>query len=313
MKKHTIYHDGPVGLAFAKSTSLPTLRAAYSDRTAALMAALCQDAYIPFETLTKRRKRGVALKMLPQGEAQLTEELAKGGFTLAKLFNVDDVQAYLALRSDIAVLAFRGTVTFRDWCTDLNEGLVMLPDYKGLRIHGGFWKAFQTAHQDIEATVNAQVPPTLPLYVTGHSMGGALAQITAMVLERDNLAACYTFGSPRVATVNFDRDVKCPHYRVIDGWDLVPGVPPPFGRYRHSGDPRLLAPKTHPQEALRRDRLVLASFWVNVWAMLVSVISRRLSIIDDHMIWNYRRQLDPIARARNGGHGGVTPPGRGAG
>jgi hypothetical protein len=29
-------------------------------------------------------------------------------------------------------------VTFRDWRTDLNEGLATLPDYKGPRIHGGF-------------------------------------------------------------------------------------------------------------------------------------------------------------------------------
>jgi predicted lipase len=59
------------------------------------------------------------------------------------------------------------------------------------------------------------------------------------------LAACYTFGSPRVGTGDFDRQVKCPHYRVINNWDLVPSVPLPWFRgYRHTGDPRLLTPGT---------------------------------------------------------------------
>ena len=76
-------------------------------------------------------------------------------------------------------------------------------------------------------TALAKVPPDLGIYITGHSLGGALAQISAAALSKnDNVAACYTFGSPRVATLRFDTEVKCPHYRVIDNWDLVPGVPP---------------------------------------------------------------------------------------
>ncbi len=299
MEQNEIYRGGPVALDFALSAKLPTLRAAYSDRTAALMAALCQNAYVPFEQLKKRRKHGAVLDRIPDGETLLAEALALGGFDLVRVFNIDDVQAYLVRRNDIAALVFRGTATFRDWRTNLNQGLIKPEDYRGVSVHRGFWKAFQVAHADITAAVDEAVPASLPLYITGHSLGGALAQIASVVLERDNLAACYTFGSPRVATLTFDREVKCPHYRVINAWDLVPGLPAPFLRYRHSGDPRLLAPKGGGLDALRRDRLILASFWVNVWSMIVAFFSRRLSIVDDHMIWNYRRELDAIAKARN--------------
>ncbi|MGZ3304236.1 MAG: lipase family protein [Asticcacaulis sp.] len=297
--KNDDYDSKPVSLVFAKSLHLPTLRAAYSDRTAALMAALSQNAYIPFKQLRKRRKRGAVLDFVPEGQSLLEARLAEGGFELVRVFNSDDVQAFLATRHDMAVLAFRGTATLRDWRTDLNQGLLKLKEFKGVRIHRGFWKAFETAQADIVAAVDGSVPSSIPLYITGHSLGGAFAQIASAVLERDNLAACYTFGSPRVATLEFDRDVKCPHYRVINAWDLVPGLPAPFGSYRHSGDPRLLAPKAHGQNILRRDRLVIASLCVNLWSMAVSLVSRRLSVVDDHMIWNYRRQLDAIARARN--------------
>ena len=61
------------------------------------------------------------------------------------------------------------------------------------------------------------MPTDLGLYVTGHSLGGALAQRATAALDRDTLAACYTFGSPRVATLAFDRLDKAPHYRVVNG------------------------------------------------------------------------------------------------
>jgi hypothetical protein len=299
--------DGAISLSFARSVKLPTLRAAYSDRAAALMSAFCQNAYIPFEVPKKRRKRGEDLALRPDGESLLRAELAAGGFALATLINTNDVQAFLAIREDFAVLAFRGTASFNDWRTDLNVGLMRIPDAKRLEIHSGFWRAYESARVEIEAAVNTSVPPTLPLYITGHSLGGALAQIASAALERDNLAACYTFGSPRVATMDFDREVKCPHYRVINDWDLVPGVPPTIFGYRHTGDPRLLTPKTIGQEALRRDQTDAARVCAYILSTTVAFFIRRLTIIDDHMIWNYRRQLDTIAAARNGGSSESSP------
>jgi triacylglycerol lipase len=161
---------------------------------------------------------------------------------------------------------------------------VPLPGVPGVTVHRGFLEAFECCREEIEAAVGAQVPSTLGLYITGHSLGGALAQIASAVLERDNLAACYTFGSPRVGTLGFDRQVKCPHYRIINDWDLVPGVPPPWFRgYCHTGDPRLLTPGTRGQEALRRDRSAATRFFVDVVALILGLISRRpiLTLLSD--------------------------------
>jgi hypothetical protein len=149
--------------------------------------------------------------------------------------------------------------------------------------------------------IDRAVPATLGLYITGHSLGGALAQIASAVLERDNLAACYTFGSPRVGTERFDREVKCPHYRLVNDWDIVPGVPPPWlWGYHHTGDPRLLQPSKKAEEALRHDRGPLSRFLVDVVAIAIGAVSRKFLVIDDHMIWNYRRRLDRISAARAG-------------
>ncbi len=41
--------DHPPDLSPTQSDAVPTRRAAYSDRTSALMAAFCQLAHLPFE------------------------------------------------------------------------------------------------------------------------------------------------------------------------------------------------------------------------------------------------------------------------
>lgn len=298
---------GAVSLGFAHDTAIPTLRAAYSDRAAAIMAAFCQNAYLPFDVPPKRRK-GAKTVTTEDGTAVLSKALADGGFRLVRLFNHPDVQAYLAVRDDdFAVLAFRGTVTLQEWEVDLNASLRTKTDFKGVRLHSGFWNAFAGARTEIETAVAAHVPPDLPLYLTGHSLGGALALIAAAVLERDNLAACYTFGCPRVATRDFDADVKCPHYRIVNSWDLVPGVPATFLGYSHSGDPRLLTPHRGMIEILRRDRSPLARFFVDVLSIMMVLIYRRWLVIDDHMIWNYRQRLEQVAVARNPEKRSMTP------
>jgi triacylglycerol lipase len=291
--------DPPV-LSPAQSDAVPTWRAAYSDRTSALMAAFSQLAYVPYEAAPPPSARGAPKMEKQAGREELEAHLAAGGFRLVSVFNKDDAQAFLAVRDgQFAVLAFRGTISLQDWRTNLNVRRVPLPGVPGVTVHCGFLEAFECCREEIEAAVNAHVPSTLGLYIAGHSLGGALAQIASAVLERDNLAACYTFGSPRVGTLGFDRQVKCPHYRIINNWDLVPGVPPPWFRgYYHTGDPRLLTPGTGAQEALRRDRSVIARFFVDVAALALGLISRRFLVIDDHMIWNYRTQLEAIAASR---------------
>jgi triacylglycerol lipase len=209
------------------------------------------------------------------------------------------VQAFLAVNAaEFAVLAFRGTANAADWEIDLNAITVPMDGFPGVRVHEGFWGAFSAQREQIRAAVDKHVPRDLGLYITGHSLGGALAQIASAVLERDNLAACYTYGSPRVATKRFDEDVKCPSYRLINHWDLVPGVPlPVIMGYYHAGDPRLLAGK-NPQAVLRRDRRFVAWLLAQLLAVFTWVVTHRLFNVAYHMIWNYRSQLETIAAER---------------
>ena len=296
MAKAPVDHTPPTLPPGATKTA-PTWRAAYSDRTAALMAALSQLAYVPFEAVRSPVPRQPK-PMRPGGRDALAEYLGPD-FTSLQLFNKDDTQAFLAVSPDFAVLSFRGTANFEDWITNLDAVLVPLEDAPAdVYVHQGFLSAFNCCRSEIKAAVDENVGPDLGLYITGHSLGGALAQIASAVLERDNLAACYTFGSPRVGTLDFDVQVKCPHYRLTNDWDIVPGVPPPWNSgYHHTGDPRLL--KTGPK-LFRRDRGVVSRFLVDLVASIAGLFSNRFLAIDDHMIWNYRAGLDQLSSERGG-------------
>jgi triacylglycerol lipase len=176
--------------------AIPTWRAAYSDRTCALMAVFCQLAYVPFEQVQPPPTPRSPKLEKAGGRMELTARLATGGFTLIEVFNKDDTQAFLAVSAEFAVLAFRGTTDFADWVTNLNALKTPLPGVAGVSVHRGFLGAYDCCADDILTAVNDHVPPDLGLYITGHSLGGALAQIASAALERDNIAACYTFGSP---------------------------------------------------------------------------------------------------------------------
>jgi triacylglycerol lipase len=287
--------DWPPDLSPTQSEAVPTCRAPYSDRASALMALFCELAHDTFVADQPPVDQAGAPTVAGEaGRNELKRYLEAGSFRLVQVFNKD--QAFLAVREGhFAVLAFRGSEEkeFRD--TDLNFRLIPLPGISGVMVHRGFFEVFSRCKSEIEAAVNESVPSTLGFYITGHSLGGALAQIASAALNRDNLAACYTFGSPRVGTAGFGEQIKCPHYRVINNWDLVPGLPLTFFRgYRHNGDPRLLTPNR--SFALRRDRY--ASFLYNIAAIILVTLRTHNLINDDHMIWNYQKRLEEIAAAR---------------
>ncbi|MEI9964962.1 MAG: lipase family protein [Caulobacteraceae bacterium] len=277
-------------ITYEMARQAPTWRAAYSDRTAALMATFCELAYDRFE-----ESIGVTRQVL---EAKL----ARGRFALVATYDVDaTTEGYLAASDQFAVLAFRGTQDAADWRVNFNAGLEQLdPARPRIKVHTGFLEAFRSVEPLIRADLDAKVGPDIGLYITGHSLGGALAQIASAALERPTLAACYTFGSPRVGGADFDFEVKCPNYRLVNDWDLVPAVPPPGWRgYHHAGDVRQLTARGRPPYRGARSPW---RFLLRVpWALIVYAVARRFFLIDDHMIWNYRDKLAVVARNRNRG------------
>ena len=103
------------------------------------------------------------------------------------------------------VLAFRGTADLSNWMTDFKGIKVPLTGYPtcdGCKIHDGFNEAYNVIRPNVLSAVqNLQtIYKRAPIYVTGHSLGGALAVLAALDLDQmgNNIAGVYTYGQPRV-------------------------------------------------------------------------------------------------------------------
>lgn len=140
----------------------------------------------------------------------------------------------------VAVLSFRGTEPTRvlDILSDLDCRKTKYADGK---IHNGFFEAYSSVQDQVTELIQA-LPGDCPLYVTGHSLGGALATIAAYDIDANirRVQSVMTFGSPRVfdrrLANTFARALSGRYYRLFNRSDFVARVPSIF-RWKHVGIP----------------------------------------------------------------------------
>lgn len=140
-------------------------------------------------------------------------------------------QAFICrnVKEKFAVLAFRGTEpSLKDIKADIKANLVETQvGKKKFEIHSGYLNQFESIQQKITEVLGGANLKGYQLFITGHSLGGALAITATRFLASDTTGACYTFGSPPVGTVDFDIDITTPIYRIINHVDIVPRLPNP--------------------------------------------------------------------------------------
>jgi triacylglycerol lipase len=169
------------------------------------------------------------------------EWFAKVGLREVQFFDKRSTQAALLVAADAAaphaVLVFRGTNNLRDWYTNLRVAPQSWP--AGGSVHAGFAAALQKVWPQVCDNLASL---SLPTFVTGHSLGGALATLAATRVE---FAAAYTFGAPRVGDAAFWRTLRCPVHRVVHDRDIVPTLPPSSLGYQQGGNLHQIAEHGH--------------------------------------------------------------------
>ena len=146
--------------------------------------------------------------------AYVADGLAKEAAAVVKLEaervrRADPPRVLAVLHGECALIAFRGTATGKDW---LKDWLIDLSCWPALSLplrHQGFewtWKSVQphvVAWLEEVTTVLGHPPK---VYLTGHSLGGAVATLAAVELAPHyDIARVVTLGSPRVGSWNFRR------------------------------------------------------------------------------------------------------------
>jgi hypothetical protein len=161
------------------------------------------------------------------------------------------------------IIAFRGTTDLRNWLTDLDCTFETVgrdsstasgaylghsdfePSKTPIRIHRGFARALSAVEGEITSEVFASCRESRRIWLTGHSLGGALAMLYAwrfFISYRENpFSGIYTYGQPRVGnpafrdTYNATPELLQSTFRIIHANDLIPRVPWLLGAYRHAG------------------------------------------------------------------------------
>lgn len=195
---------------------------------------------------------------------QIIQQLQAWGFltTGCRVFSVKTAQVLAAANDQIVIVAFRGTQPDKlaDWLVDAEIIQKPWQDFFGKPdlgcVHHGFVRNTSFVWEQLSQFVAGARKNQQSLWITGHSLGGAMALIAGAAFtfsERQTVNGIYTFGQPRAGNCAFasscNRQLQTVAFRVVNNQDIVPHVPPalipflivpPHGPifYRHAGQLR---------------------------------------------------------------------------
>ena len=184
-------------------------------------------------------------------------------------------------------ITIRGTASKIDIHDDIEmkireDRLIAIP------VHAGF----ELTTMAIYADVKPYLKPGYTTYLTGHSLGGAVAALLAVYLIEDGhkVVQVVTFGQPKFTTAaGVAKLGSLPITRVVDENDIVPMLPPftlgnrQFGVYEHVGPELILleGPRYSFLQSHDANRISIGEF----------TRSLRIAELKDHHMENYVRRL----------------------
>jgi triacylglycerol lipase len=151
-------------------------------------------------------------------------------------------RGFVAAGHGATIVAFAGTdpIVLANWLTDFDAHIGNAQTADGYRI------AAAAVADQVKKAISAPALANNKIFVTGHSLGGALAALSAHEIlgKGAEVTAVYTFGMPRAgspdfAATQYDPSLGSRTYRLVQGQDLVPTVAPAeigfhhLGRYLH--------------------------------------------------------------------------------
>jgi hypothetical protein len=142
-----------------------------------------------------------------------------------------DTQAYLWIKDKVCYITFRGSSSTQDYMQNIKVLPVEIEHQPDTKVHKGFYEQFLCIKDEIERYLadNSELYRTVS--VSGHSLGGALAQISVPFIREhqpDSFIICHTFGAPRTGNKTFIEWLESTvneHYRVANKGDIVSAIP----------------------------------------------------------------------------------------
>jgi len=167
--------------------------------------------------------------------------LAQPGIFFAEIrtaLPIASTHGFVAAGRGATFVSFAGTdpVVLANWISDFDARID-----KDTQIADGYETAANAVAEQVRQAISDPALSGNKIYVTGHSLGGALAVVTALHLQSSgtNVEAVYTFGMPRAGSpafaTGYNSALGSRSYRLVDADDLVPTVAPSDLDFHHVG------------------------------------------------------------------------------
>ena len=167
------------------------------------------------------------------------------------------------------IITVRGTADQQNFSEDLDI-TVRTDRQADIPVHAGFDRAARAVYSDAKSYLKR----SYKIYVTGHSLGGAVAALVTIyaIEDRFMVERVITFGQPRFTTAAGVQRLRLPLIRVIDENDIVPMLPPAtatdpnFGPYEHVGPEVILLQEQRYVYLPAHDanRVAIGEFWRSI-------------------------------------------------
>ena len=246
------------------------------------------------ELLHETQRRAMMARFAKYAYMDHTEarQAAKAeGLNKTEFYDIDGAQTYIFYNDKDLIISCRGTQP-----GEMNDIMADLEVFKsdsvtGTKIHQGFKEEVDKIYGLVEARV--KLHEDRKIWVTGHSLGGAMATILAQRLEfagGHDVDTLYTYGSPRAGGPKFRAwcDKHLNHQRFVNNNDVVPCVPT-FFRWRHTGKCHYIK---STGEITNLGRWSSERIRDKGWSLLKTIFKGRLDLISDHNIEDYIFHLE---------------------
>lgn len=139
-------------------------------------------------------------------------------------------EGFIAGDNHKIIIAFRGTSDRQDWLTDAATIQKTWSSVLNIgKVHSGFFASLNSVWSVVIEHLKELQTNEQPVWITGHSLGGALAALAYATLRlqepKYELAGAYTFGQPRIGNnllcQEFDADSKHRFFRVVNSMSLL--------------------------------------------------------------------------------------------
>ena len=183
---------------------------------------------------------GEAAERAYQRQEDIDAWAVNRGFDAPESFDHNGVQGFVTRRPEAVLIVFRGTDERSDWKVNLDSIRERKPFLPG-QVHKGFCEALAAPfeHNILPAV---QQRGSRRVWITGHSLGGALAALCAarLIFEQSiAVTGLYTYGQPRVGDDDFADAFRSQmvgqYHRYTNDKDIVPHVPLLVMKFRHTG------------------------------------------------------------------------------